>query len=459
MKRKSIGAVLILLIINTALQAQNDKFNWGLGYMGSAYSYSAVLESKATSPYKYNVGKQITLTRYLSHNFDLELSAGESQIGYHTGYSDGSPMYTATQLYDGAIHLKYKFDNGYIIKEENYRVSPFVMVGAGASHVALTDALDMMVPVGFGINAQMGKRLSFTYQSSFRHNVQAENAYWAHGVGLKYNFGKIGIKRMTATRERERERKLERIAKRNEEREKRRLALEESRRQREESYAARAQTAFSAPAEEVVAVVEPAEPTPIEAQAKTIAEIDIPKPQPEVTLFNPKEEDPTAKAIDLQPTVEANTATAPTPQPTRRTLPVTTAAPTPPTAPATAPDEDYCANSLQELSELGPQITFKYGSSNVNSDMIPALKAVVEVMQRCPSTSYAIMAHTDASGDAQSNFLLSEKRGMAIRGYLIEKGIPADRLVILPCGEYAANSDKSASDRCISFKINHRVKN
>lgn len=455
MKRKSTGVLFVLLIFHTALQAQNDKFNWGFGYMGSAYSYSAVLENKATSPYKYNVGQQLTLTRYLSHNFDIELSAGESEVGYYSGVENGEYSYTPTQLYDGAIHLKYKFDNGYIIKEENYRVSPYVVAGAGASYVELTDALDLMIPVGFGLSTQLGKRLSFTYQSSFRYNVQAANAYWAHGIGLKFNFGKIGIKRITATRERERERKLERIAKRDEEREKRRLALE-AKRQEREALNNPTRDAFGTLADDTPPALAVVEPKPVgglpSQEVVGQRKVDMQMPIAPVTL-NPKNE--------VAPTQQDTVALqAPASQPILAQPPIAVSEKPvieeeAPTAPAKAAD-DECA-SLGELSGLGRKIVFKYGSSYVNSDMIPALKKVIGLMDRCPSTSYAIMAHTDASGDARSNLRLSEKRGIAIRNYLIQNGIAADRLVILPCGEYAASGDKNAADRCITFKINHRT--
>lgn len=466
MKRKSTGVLFVLLIFHTALQAQNDRFNWGFGYLGSAYSYSAVLENKVTSPYKYNVGQQLTLTRYLSHNFDIELTAGEAQVGYLTGVENGIYSYTPTQLYDGAIHLKYKFDNGYIIKEENYRVSPFLMAGAGASYVELTDAMDLMIPVGMGLSAQMGKRLSFVYQSSFRYNVQTANAYWAHGIGLKYNFGKIGIKRITATRERERGRKLERIAKRDAEREKRRLALEAARRQREEIAAQTTQDAFNnptlteeptptiasndAPNAMADAVVVVPSPAPIQAQTKNANTRDLilHKPVLPPTAFEPQQ----APAQQLAKAAPASQVESPAPTTPSPQVEAPTEAPT-------TPADNYCSNSLSELAELGPQITFKYGSAYINSDMIPALQSVVEVMERCPSTSYAIMAHTDASGDAQYNMRLSEKRGLSIRNYLIQNGVQAERLVILPCGEYAASGDKNAADRSITFKINRRIGN
>lgn len=46
-----------------------------------------------------------------------------------------------------------------------------------------------------------------------------------------------------------------------------------------------------------------------------------------------------------------------------------------------------------------------------------------------------IAGHTDSSGDARYNQMLSEKRAGAVSRYLADKGIAADRMTIVGYGE------------------------
>jgi OOP family OmpA-OmpF porin len=46
-----------------------------------------------------------------------------------------------------------------------------------------------------------------------------------------------------------------------------------------------------------------------------------------------------------------------------------------------------------------------------------------------------VRGHTDATGSAESNRVLSEKRALAVRDYLIAQGVSADRITARGFGE------------------------
>jgi OOP family OmpA-OmpF porin len=63
------------------------------------------------------------------------------------------------------------------------------------------------------------------------------------------------------------------------------------------------------------------------------------------------------------------------------------------------------------------------------------LQEVVEVLERNPGVRVEIAGHTDSRGSDGYNQLLSERRAQAVRDFLVEAGIDADRLTARGYGE------------------------
>ncbi len=63
------------------------------------------------------------------------------------------------------------------------------------------------------------------------------------------------------------------------------------------------------------------------------------------------------------------------------------------------------------------------------------LDAVVEgIKSRCPTQHFVIEGHTDLSGSPQHTLELSKRRAEAVKRYLVEHGISADRLTTIGYG-------------------------
>ena len=445
---KKIYFTLFFLFTVIASQAQNKNFDWGVGIHGSLYSYSAMVESKISSPYQYNRGLQLSVSRYLNNNFDAELNAGRTTTRYYTGTYNGENTYESTKLYDGAISLKYKLDNGYIIKHENYVVSPFVKVGLGTNYVEYMDKMDISVPAGFGLTAGMGKYLSFVYESSFRYNLMAGNTYATHSIGLKASLGRASKTRITATRIRERERKLVRIEKQRAVTEKAKLA----RALKREEKASKAKVVVTSFADEVE-IVEEALPEPIIDETIEEKPVDTKSTivETEETFSAPMsvvEEKKTVKeTIEVKPTatkivVEEKPIPA---KPVIEEKPVKV-------------NDDYCLSSAAVLTGFGKDVSFDVNSYKIRSRMHSSLAEIVATMKRCEGTNFTVIAHTDSDGDAESNKRLAKKRAESVKEYLISKGVDASRLTTLAYGEYMAEGETTstdkASNRRISFKVN-----
>lgn len=86
------------------------------------------------------------------------------------------------------------------------------------------------------------------------------------------------------------------------------------------------------------------------------------------------------------------------------------------------------------------------------------LDQVASVLKSNPKLRIVIEGHTDTVGAADYNLQLSDDRADAVRGTLIERGIPGNRLEAIGYGEsrpIASNESElgRASNRRVEFRI------
>ena len=119
-------------------------------------------------------------------------------------------------------------------------------------------------------------------------------------------------------------------------------------------------------------------------------------------------------------------------------------------------DDDGCPDTLQSPSQGVPpasnpstsatatssppviptaRIPFASGKADIPPGSTPALDEVAHILNENPSLKLEIQGHTDNVGDDVLNMRLSLERAEAVRRYLIDHGISADRLVARGYGE------------------------
>jgi peptidoglycan-associated lipoprotein len=112
----------------------------------------------------------------------------------------------------------------------------------------------------------------------------------------------------------------------------------------------------------------------------------------------------------------------------------------PPAAPAPRPlteDELFSRKTLEQLNSEMPlgDVTFDYDKATVREDQRGTLQKNADWMRRWTSTRVTIEGHADSRGTNQYNLALGDKRGNAVKEYLVGLGIAADRLVVVSRGE------------------------
>jgi outer membrane protein OmpA-like peptidoglycan-associated protein len=90
-------------------------------------------------------------------------------------------------------------------------------------------------------------------------------------------------------------------------------------------------------------------------------------------------------------------------------------------------------NPMANLSDLtGRNITIRFerNSTGLEPDQRVLLNEVFEQLARSENEKVLITGFTDRSGDPAVNLRLSEQRAKAVRNYLLQRGIGADRLLV-----------------------------
>jgi peptidoglycan-associated lipoprotein len=114
--------------------------------------------------------------------------------------------------------------------------------------------------------------------------------------------------------------------------------------------------------------------------------------------------------------------------------------PPPPAAPAPRPlteDELFAQKSLAQLNSERPlaDAYFDLDSSSIRDDARASLTANATWLKRWTNTRINVEGHCDERGTAEYNLGLGERRAAAVKAYLVELGVPADRVVVVSKGK------------------------
>lgn len=137
------------------------------------------------------------------------------------------------------------------------------------------------------------------------------------------------------------------------------------------------------------------------------------------------------------PPPEPPAAPAPPPPPPP---PPPAPAPAPPPAPKPLTEEElFSKKTLDQLNAEMPlgDVMFAYDQSAIRDDQRALLQKNADWMRRWTTTRVTIEGHADARGTNEYNLALGERRGNAVKDYLVSLGITADRMTVISKGEEA----------------------
>lgn len=91
--------------------------------------------------------------------------------------------------------------------------------------------------------------------------------------------------------------------------------------------------------------------------------------------------------------------------------------------------------TVEKLAPYSDVITFPEGGSTLDDNAVAALEALLASEQLALGGPVTLSAHSDSAGSDKSNLDSSEKRGLAVANWLIERGIDANRITVIAFGE------------------------
>ena len=91
---------------------------------------------------------------------------------------------------------------------------------------------------------------------------------------------------------------------------------------------------------------------------------------------------------------------------------------------------------------FGGEVFFDFNKSEIKSEGYPLMKEAVKILEENPEMRVEIQGHTDSRGPEAYNQMLSEKRAMAVKAYLVKQGVDSGRIEVKGYGE----SDPIASN-------------
>jgi len=122
-------------------------------------------------------------------------------------------------------------------------------------------------------------------------------------------------------------------------------------------------------------------------------------------------------------------------------------------------DDDGCPDDATPIIPIFAYINFKFGTAEITAaDPIPVLLDVARIMKEKPDMKIGITGHTDNIGGDDSNLQLSMRRAEAVKTWLVEHGVGADRISTDGKGESSPidTNDTDAGrarNRRIEFKV------
>jgi peptidoglycan-associated lipoprotein len=132
------------------------------------------------------------------------------------------------------------------------------------------------------------------------------------------------------------------------------------------------------------------------------------------------------------------------PPPPQAAAPATPPAPPPPPAPAAPPkpaplteEQIFAQTTLDQLNAQRPlaDVFFDYDQSGVRDDGRAPLQKNADWLKRWTSTQITVEGHADSRGSSEYNLALGSRRATAVKDYLVNLGVPQNRITVVSKGK------------------------
>jgi outer membrane protein OmpA-like peptidoglycan-associated protein/opacity protein-like surface antigen len=127
-----------------------------------------------------------------------------------------------------------------------------------------------------------------------------------------------------------------------------------------------------------------------------------------------------------------------------------------PSTPADVEVDDQGCPVVEEIKEslILEGVGFQSGSAVLTPESRAVLDRVAQSLQAYPEATIEVRGHTDSVGPAENNRVLSQRRAIAVREYLIRAGITPARITAIGYGEdYPIASNETPEGRAKNRRV------
>src|SRR5271155_1408876 len=126
----------------------------------------------------------------------------------------------------------------------------------------------------------------------------------------------------------------------------------------------------------------------------------------------------------------------------------------PPPPPTPPPAIDYDALFLQEVKDA----YFDFNKADIRADARDALAKTADFLRKYPQIKATIEGHCDERGSTEYTLVLGDRRAAAVKNYLVQLGISADRLNTVSYGKEKPFCSDSNEECWQRNRVGHLVK-
>lgn len=186
MKKILFGLAMISVL---ASQAQISSNRNGITYKFLGLDYNAPISGNYFNFDSMTYGAEIGYFRYLNRSLNLGFPLRLGVVNFPTNNAVGTPLENNKMMASLDATLQYKFNNGYIFKEESW-FAPLIFVGAGGKFIdRADDKWDFEIPAGLALNFKLAPSFYLQAQSEYRYSVIRQRSNLVHSAGFLFLFG------------------------------------------------------------------------------------------------------------------------------------------------------------------------------------------------------------------------------------------------------------------------------
>jgi outer membrane protein OmpA-like peptidoglycan-associated protein len=91
-------------------------------------------------------------------------------------------------------------------------------------------------------------------------------------------------------------------------------------------------------------------------------------------------------------------------------------------------------------------VLFASGQSSLLANARPKLDEVAQALEKSEADTFVVEGHTDSRGSESTNQELSYRRAQTVRDYLVERGVPSEKIRAVGHGKARPVADNGTAD-------------